>query len=144
MTEHGQTRDSVGPGDIDAFFRRIDETYRAGDAAAVRRLVTADVVISPIEMVDIVGSEKVEQLLSGFFNSARVIEYRLTPSEIEVHVNTAYVRGTCRWQAFVGGTQPVVVDGRFSAVLVRLSDGTWQLHRLLENALPGGANRPAG
>ena len=121
--------------ECERLFAEIDEAYRSGSAERAAGLATRDVIISPIDLPDIVGRDAVEGVLRQFFASAKVNEYYLTPREIDEGDRVAHVRGTFRWRCTMADGQPLNADGRFAAVLQHSTEG-WRLHRLIENRLP--------
>jgi uncharacterized protein (TIGR02246 family) len=118
-----------------ALFESINEAYTLGDASRAAALFSQDAVVSPIGALAISGRDAIESVLSQFFRSARVSEYRLIPIEIESCKKSAHVRGTFRWRCRLNDGNPMNVDGRYAAALRKTEPG-WLVHRLLENALP--------
>jgi ketosteroid isomerase-like protein len=111
----------------------LTAAYVAGDAAAIARLLTEDVIVSPIDYQDLVGRAEVQSLLSAFLSSMAVARYDFTSVELEVYGSRAFERGTYIWSAGPRGESAATDIGRYWMVKVKSDDGLWRVHRLIEN-----------
>ena len=84
-------------------------------------------------------SQAVRTSLAQFFRGNVVTAYTLAPDELEVYGDVAYERGTFTWAAGPKAQTPAAPRRlRYAAVRRRGPDGTWRIHRYIENstALP--------
>lgn len=112
---------------------QLEEAYRQGDAAGAAGLFSEDAVVMPNGMEDLSGRQAIEAFLDMYFSSSTVPVYELTITEIDLHGNTAYERGTYRWLSIGARRDTSLEYGRYSMVRKIGPAGGWQIHRLLEN-----------
>ena len=115
----------------------LDSAYRRGSADDAAALMTDSVVVSAEGVPDLRGRTAVRELLAQFFAGNRVEAFTLHPTELQTYGILAFERGTFAWSATPTGGATVRRNGRYSIVRVREGDGTWRIHRYLENSLPG-------
>ena len=122
---------------ITQYNAQLQEAYVRGDAELIASLMTDSVVVSPVGFGDLVGRKSVQNLLEGFFQGGNAVsKYQFSISELEVYGNIAYDRGTFVWEAAGKDGSKLNTSGRYSAVRMKGSDGSWRIHRLIENELP--------
>jgi ketosteroid isomerase-like protein len=121
---------------LDSLNVELDSAYRTGSAAGVVALFTPDATLSLIGLVDIRGRDGITALLTSFFGTNVVQEFRLRSAEIEAYDSVAYERGTFTWAAGPRAAVPKVEHGRYSVVRRRMPTGQWLIHRFLENLVP--------
>jgi ketosteroid isomerase-like protein len=114
----------------------LDSAYRKGDAGAIAVLLTDSVVISAEGIPDLVGSATVRDALGQFFAGNQVAAFTLQATELLAVGDQAFERGTFVWSAGPKNGAVKSRNGRYMLVRVRQPDGTWQMHRYLENCLP--------
>jgi uncharacterized protein (TIGR02246 family) len=121
---------------IQAASDALEATYRRGDAEALARMMTEDVVVSAIGFADLVGRQAIHTLFSGAFRTMRVSKYRLIVAEVEIYGDVAYDRGEFDWESSTHDGAKQTTHGRYHAVRHRGTDGVWRVHRLIENEVP--------
>jgi len=115
----------------------LQEAFRQGDPDAAARLFTEDGSYMPNGSPTVIGRDYVGRFLAPIFRRWAVATFELTPTELEVYGETAYEFGTFDWMAVRRTSSDTMIDqGRYAAVRRRSADGTWLIHRLLENTKP--------
>jgi uncharacterized protein (TIGR02246 family) len=119
----------------------LEAAYLEGDPVRLAALFTEDALIMPNGGQTIPGRAAMENLFERIFSVNTVVRYQLVAEELEVFGNTLYERGIYDYQA-IGARQDTTADqGRYIMLRQRSSDGSWLIHRWLENVSP--ASHPA-
>lgn len=109
--------------------------WRAGDAAAIAALYTADAHVLYPDRVGISGRQAILAYFRGFFGDFPKNAFELRSAEVVVNGDWAFDRGVYRWRGTpAAGGAPEADDGKYLVVLHRESDGAWRVARDMDNS----------
>ena len=108
--------------------------YNAGDASAVARLYTDDAIMLPAHQPAVEGRQAIQASLQTTFQS-HTAKMVITPLETQVFGDWAYDRGAFSVTVTPkAGGKPVEDAGKYLVMLKRLPDGSWRVHRHIDNS----------
>ena len=108
---------------------------RAGDAEALGRLVTDDVILMPPHQQSVVGRQGVIDWFGGVAKQARTTAITMTRREVTVAGDVAIEEGSFLWEmAPTGGGSPIKDHGRVLATWKQQPDGSWKVAQNMWNS----------
>jgi len=117
--------------------------FKAGDAAAIGALYTADAHIMNNAQPTAIGSQAIAAALKPVMDQMAGHDIVLTPDKTDVSGDVAYETGSYKTTMTPKGAAAMVEEGRYLVVLRRQADGSWKLADDMGNLPTGPAPMPA-
>jgi uncharacterized protein (TIGR02246 family) len=109
--------------------------FKAGDAAAIAALYTADAAAMTEGQPTATGPQAIEAMNKATFDTLSAQEISITPGKTEIDGDMAAEWGTTTVTATPkGGSAPMTTNGRYVVILKRQADGTWKLLADIDNS----------
>jgi len=120
----------------------IDKALQEHAAAAVRAdpraaasVFTADVRLMEPNTPDVHGRDSVEAMMRRGWSQVTPRAVRFTTEEVYTLGSIAFEVGTYAYTVEPRGQAPVEDHGRYMGMWKRDTDGSWRLHRFIENTV---------
>ena len=109
--------------------------WRSADASAVTALYTDDALVLYPNQLGVMGKAAILEYFKVFFGEFVQEDFELTSAEIEITGSWAFDRGAYRWKGVPrAGGEPVEDHGKYLVILKRQPDGSWKVHRDMDNS----------
>jgi uncharacterized protein (TIGR02246 family) len=117
-----------------------ETAFKAGDAAAIGALYTADAHLMNNEMATATGPKAIEAMYKEMIGTMASQAVVITAEQTDVSGDLAVDRGTYKLSLSPKGGAAMTEEGRYMVVLKRQADGSWKLFEDIGNIT---APRPA-
>jgi steroid delta-isomerase-like uncharacterized protein len=125
----------MGTEGVDTGHEQWLAAMRAGDAEAIGRLVTEDVILMPPHHPSVVGRQAAVDWFSGVAKQARTTAITMTRRAVTVAGDVAIEEGAFIWELTpTGGGSPIEDHGRVLATWKRQPDGSWKIAQNMWNS----------
>lgn len=113
----------------------IAAAYKAGNAAGVASLFTADGRMMESGQPTAEGTQAIEGVVKGLNDAMGAIDVTIVAEKTEVSGDLAYDRGTFKMTMTPkGASAPIVEAGRYLVVVKRQADGSWKIAEDMGNS----------
>lgn len=122
------------PAPLNALRDQFMAAENAGNAAEVANLYTDDAIVMAPHEPAVEGRQAILASLQAFFQN-NTVKPTLTAQETQIAGDWAYERGTFSWTVTPkAGGKPIEDSGKYLVILKRLPDGSWKVHRDMDNS----------
>ena len=133
LAPHGKT--STIKQAIEDLWRRVIESDKKGDAAAVAAAYTNDAIIIDPSAPTVTGKANIEKFYKDVLATTHVLEVTRTQSSFETSGNLAVETGTYTQRVQEAGKSPAEVRARYTIVFKNVN-GRWLVSRDVATPLP--------